>query len=109
MAVTLTRPGWWKIDVTVRCLLAALDTGSALYVAVTAAGTQLPGVIVNLIAGAGYIVVSRSWLYKSPTGTEQIVVVAKKTGGTGASNVDGSASSATQTSQVIAVWVGPDK
>ena len=111
MQVTLTHPGWWKIDVTARCLLAALDTAWALTITVTADGTKLPGVILNEISlsSSNWVVVSKSWLYNSVKGNEQISVSAKKTGGTGNSQVEGNTSSASQTSQIMAVWVGPYK
>ena len=107
MSLKLTKTGWWKFDVTARYLAATLDLTAGLYIEIEADGVALPGVILNLMSVSAWMVVHRSWIFQSKTGVEQIQVMAKKTGGTGASEVEGNATPSTQTTQIVAVWVGP--
>ena len=108
MTVKLTKTGWWKLDVTVECLLASTDgTTSVIMLAGT---TALPGVIhcqSSATASNFVLTANRPWLFNSISGIEQIKVQAKKASGSGGSTVTGSATPAQQVSQIVAVWVGP--
>lgn len=111
MEFDLTKKGWWKFDVTARCVGAIADAGDLIIVGVQADGVDLPGAIIDVIDPASFssafAVTHRSWLFQSKTGVEHIRAVGKKSAGAGASILNGDATASSQVSQIVAVWVGP--
>lgn len=106
MAVQLTRAGWWQLIVTVN--VSAQSLSQFQNVELTNGGASLPGLLQTVcgVSGGELLVVARPWLFQSQTGAERIVAQAKKTGGTGSDSIVGSASPASQVSQLTAVFVG---
>lgn len=103
LTVTLTRTGWWKIDLTVGFLPHPSDGTTTANV--LAGATTLPGAIQVAGTGGQVFAVTRPWLFKSVTGAEVLTVQAKKASGAGTSTITGTATTASQVSQIVAVWL----